>query len=220
MAMFSNPITDLTRPSLTHQPFVGYVVANDDTTSKDGKKQQRVRIRVPQLHRNIPDDKLPWALPQGMGNNAGAGAGRVQVPPVGTKLYYHYTENDPHNPQYGGSPTTDDVNAENEGLKEDYPHTDITVDAAGNRMSVNKEQNTIDLQHVSGTTIHIDANGSVSVSCETFNLGASGNVNITAKGEVRIDAAKIKLNGGDAQTGTRTARTRPAIPNRANQTSL
>ena len=220
MAMFSNPITDMRRSRLDSQPFVGTVVANDDTTSKDGKKQHRVRIRVPQLHRNVPDDKLPWTLPQGQGRNAGAGAGTVSVPPVGAKLYYHFNEDDPHNPQYGGSPTSDDVSADNELHRENYPHSDGFVDNAGNRVNFNKEQNTIDVQHVSGTTIHIDANGSVSVSCSDVNIGAEGNINMVAKGEVRIDGSKIKLNGKEATAGTRTARTRPRIADPTNKTKL
>src|SRR5690606_2925684 len=109
------------------------VIENDDTKHPDGKKRGRVRIRIPALHRNVPDEELPWSMPNNGGQaNSGGGAGTVDIPPIGAKVFVNYDEQDPHNPRYGGSPTTDDVYGDNELLEEDYPYTKGSIDDAGN----------------------------------------------------------------------------------------
>lgn len=226
MAM-ANPI-QMTRTNLLKGDYHGVVVDN-----KDPKKQQRVRIRVPQLHRNIPDNKLPWSMPDASGRqaNAGVGVGGVDVPPIGSKVMFSLTENDPHNPKYKGSPTTDDVNKNNELLNEDYPGTYGQVDHAGNKATVNTEKNEITTTHVSGTTTHTDGAGNVSiVSVGNITLSAKGNITIVADGVIKVHAkgnlsskgAVINLNSGDgAASATETgARTRPNIPSPAGKTTM
>jgi hypothetical protein len=219
MPMMGNPLTDFTRPQVKSNNMVGFVVNNVDEDDK--KQRQRVQIRIPMLHRNISDEDLPWSIPDVTFNsysNAGAGVGGVNIPPIGSKLYVRFDENDPHNPRYSGSPSTDDVSKDNELLKEDYPHTRGTVDAAGNRSSVNVEKNTKTDIHKSGTTIHIDANGTISIaSAADFNLGAQGNINIVAKGDCNIDGANVNINGGAQATST-TERPRPQIPSQEGKT--
>lgn len=228
MPMLSNPVRSINRPTLNRGDLVGYVVDNVDPDKKNPK--QRVRVRIPQLHRGIPDDKLPWALQDSSRGtaNAGSGVGSVDVPPVGSKLYVRLDENDPHNPRYSGSPPTDDVNKDNELLKEDYPHTNGFVDPAGNRFAVNKEKQTVNFTHTSGTTVFIDAKGAVSVSCSTFMVGvegdavvsAKGMVSITGEGGVSINGKRVDLNDGNGKSAApRTARTRPKVGSVANKTT-
>lgn len=224
----SDPIRDFKRSDLTRPDYTGVVVDNNDP-----EKRQRVRIRVPQLHRNTPDEWLPWSAPKNNGNiaNAGAGVGSVFVPPKGAKLDYSLTDNDPHNPQYGGSVTTDDVNKDNPILQEDYPHTYGAQDQAGNLEKTNTDKNTKTFIHKSGATTHIDGNGAMShFSPNDISLVANGKITIVAGGGIVIQAggnldmkgARIDFNGNSApQTIAPTApRTRPSIPSPAGQDKL
>lgn len=202
-------IGEIVSPKFAKQDLVGYVVENNDPD-----KRQRVKIRVAQLHRNVPDEDLPWAIPDASQSraNAGAGAGSVNVPVKGAKVYVRFEDNDPHNPRYSGSPTTDDVNKDNELLKENYPHSRGTIDDGGNRHNTNVENETHDYTHKSGTTVFIDANGNASISSAgNIILSAQGSITIVAKGEVNITGSKINLNEGSDSAGDVTARQRPKI---------
>jgi Type VI secretion system/phage-baseplate injector OB domain len=215
------------RPSLKVQNYTGVVVDDNDP-----KKRQRVRIRIPQLHRNVPDDKLPWSMPQAEGQmNAGGGVGTVKVPPKGSHLFLKYDDDEPHHVYYGGSPTTDNVHKDNEILKEDYPDTMGHVDQAGNKATVNTRKNTITTTHVSGSQTHIDGAGNVTVfgagkvtvaASGDLVLAAGGNISIHAGGNVDVKGGQIQLNGAGAGTsiGPAGARTRPTIESPSGKTSL
>lgn len=212
------PIGQNVRPKLTKNDLVGYVIDNVDPD-----KRQRVKIRCAQLHRNVEDADLPWAIPdtsQGKAN-AGAGAGSVNVPARFAKVYFRLDDNDPHNPRYSGSPTTDDVNKDNELLKdeESYPHSRGSVDDAGNRMNVNSEKETVDFTHKSGTTEHTAADGTKSIaSASDMYLTAQGDIHITAKGKIFINGTEVHINNG-ASPGGITPRDRPKIEDKSNQTT-
>lgn len=223
MPMLSNPLKDLSRPKLSGNDLVAFVVNNVDEDDK--KQRQRVRVRVPQLHRNVPDDKLPWAIPDASGgsNNvqvsSGSQVGSVEIPPIGSKIYVRFEDNDPHNPRYGGSPSTDDVSKEHELLKEDYPHSRGSVDLANNRESVNLEKQTKQSTHSSGTTVHIDANGAMSLTIAgDYNLGVNGTCNIVAKGAVNIQGSVVNINEGSQSPTAATARPRPQVKQQSGNT--
>lgn len=223
-----NPGRELNiRPDLKVQQYTALVVDNNDP-----EKRERVRIRIPQIHRNVPDDKLPWSMPMREGQaQAGSGVGAVRVPPAGSQLFVKYDADDPHNMYYGGSPTVDTVHEENELLDEDYPDTYGDVDQAGNKWSINTRQNTITFQHVSGTVVHIDGSGNVNiVSKKDINLGAKGDINIIAEGTIRshakglnsIKGNPVLINGSNSGStvGDPGQRTRPTIASPAGQTQL
>lgn len=227
MAM-SNATKDLLkRPSLKGGFFRGYVVDNNDPL-----KRQRVRIRIPQLHRGIPDEHLPWSMPVSTGNShAGSGVGSVYVPPKGALIEGFFEEDDPHNFRIAGSPPVDSVNKDNELLQEDYPHTEGHVDEGGNKWSVNKLRNEVLFQHKSGATIFIDGSGNIQLSAKgRLSLNGAQGIDLVSGGDLKIHApqgtdikgAPIDLNGSSAaQTSSNPpARTTPNIPSPAGKTSL
>lgn len=65
---------------------------------KDPLFQQRIRVRLPGVHDDVPDDNLPWALPQT--RVTGSGASQA-VPKLGSKVYLNI--DDPHEPVYLGN---------------------------------------------------------------------------------------------------------------------
>jgi len=221
--MLNNPLTDMQKQRMQGNYFVGFVVNNVDEDDK--KHRQRVQIRIPQRHRNIPDDQIPWSIPDvgsGMNNaqmQSGSQIGSVAIPPIGSKVWVRFDDNDPHNPRYGGSPSTDDVSKDHELYKENYPHTRGNVDPANNREAINVEKMTKDSTHSSGTTFHIDANGTLSITTASdFNVGVNGNINMVASGDVNINGATINLNNGSKSPTEATARPRPQVKNPAGNT--
>lgn len=223
----SDPVRDFGRSNLQPAEYSGKVVNNQDPL-----KQQRVKIRVPQLHRTIPDEYLPWVRPMNNGSqaNAGAGVGTVNVPPVGAKMNFTLPDNDPHNPRMSGSPTTNDVNKDNPLLGEgmDYPGTYGGQDHAGNLKATNTEKNTITRTHKSGTTDHIDGNGNRSIfsagtltlSAQQIIIASAGGIKMHASGALDLKGSRIDLNGpgGPVSVSAPSARTRPSIPSPAGKT--
>lgn len=223
-------MSDVTRsfaaPSLKNSQFEAYVVNVDDPD-----KRQRVRFRVPVLHEGIPDAKLPFANQQMSGMaNAGSGVGTVSVPDRYAKITVTFPQDDAHNPQYHASPTSDDVNKDNELLNEDYPNTMGFTDSYGNRFSTNKATGDYTIAHKSGAIIHIDGSGNVTIaSAGDLNIGAKGNINMAAKGRMRlsasgdvsIDGSMVLLNGGNAaDVAIPGKRSTPKIKDQSGRTDL
>lgn len=217
----------LEKPSMAQKTYEGWVVENNDPD-----KRQRVRIRIPILHRDIPDDKLPWANINGGGShaNAGVGVGSVNVPDKGAKMQLNFEEDDPHNPKYQSSPASDDVNGDNELLNEDYPSTMGHVDSFGNKWATNKATGDVTFIHKSGATIHVDGAGNINMASPAdINIGAKGDVNIAAQGKLNLHAsgdtnivgARVDLNSnGPASPSVPGARSTPAIADKSNMTSF
>lgn len=217
---------DIRPQNLKGATLVGYVVDVNDP-----EKRQRVRVRVPVLHRGIPDSKLPWANQQGTGQaNAGGGVGTAAVPDKYASVAFNLLEDDPHNPHYSATSATDDVNKDNELLQEDYPNTVGHVDSHGNRWSTNKATGDVTMVHKTGATITIDGSGNISIgSPGDVNIGAKGNLNLGAQGKINIHAAgtcdvvgsTIELNTGSGNAvNVPGARQTPQIPNRGNKETL
>lgn len=225
MAM-SDVSRDFGAPSLANQQFEGYVIS-----TADDQKRQRVRIRIPVLHRGIPDEDLPYANALNNGPaNAGAGVGQVMVPDQYAKVVISFPTDDPHFPQYSASPTSDDVNKDNELLGEDYPNTYGHTDSYGNRISVNRATGDMTFAHHSGAILHIDGGGNITLAAAgDLNLAAKNNINISAGGRVKVsgggdillDGSNVMLNSGSATPPVIPGqRTTPVITNQSGKTNL
>jgi hypothetical protein len=104
-------------------------------------------------------------------------------------------------------------------FKEDYPHTRGAIDAANNREAVNVEKMTKDATHSSGTTIHIDANGTMSITTAgDYNLGVNGTCNIVASGPVNIQGSKVNINEGTQKPTAATPRPRAQLADQSGKT--
>lgn len=197
MAM-SNPVRDLRRPDISRSTWRGYVVDTDDP-----KKQQRVKTRIPQLHRGIPDKDLPWCFPSTTGHaHCGSGVGRVDVPPEGALVEVWFEEDDPHNPRYGGSPPVDSVHKDNEILDEDYPKTTGEVDESGNKWTLNKQRKEALFEHSSGSSIFFDGAGNITINAvgklsfsgKEVAVTSDGKMDMHAKGKFELKSSNLRLN--------------------------
>lgn len=222
------PSQDITPPDLSKGNFEGYVI-----NVNDSDKRQRVRIRIPVLHRDIPDEYLPWANIQQTGvSNAGSGVGTVNVPDRYAKIMVTYPDGDAHNPQYGPSPTSDDVNKDNELNEDDadYPNSYGHVDSFGNRFSTNRATGDITIAHYSGTTVHIDGSGNISIAgaadlyiaCKNnMSFAAGGRIKMSAAGDISFAGANVHLNSDSPDAPIIPGkRSKPSIPDQSNKTSL
>lgn len=228
-----NPFRDMShrgRPNLKVQKYTAIVVDDDDP-----EKLQRIKARVPHMHRNVKDKQLPWIMRQnGHQTNAKDGVGHVQVPPKGSKVYVHMEEDDPHNGYYSGTPPTKDVMKDHELTQKeaDYPHSYGQVDQAGNKTQTNTSTNQVVYTHKSGATISIAGDGKMSFYSPTgFDFGTKGTFTMKARKDVKFHTKKkmsvkgqkrVDINGKDklAQLSEVKERKRPNIPSPAGKTKL
>lgn len=223
-----NPVKDLKRPDLSKGTWRGYVVDNQDP-----EKRQRVKVRIPQLHRDISDEDLPWSMPSNTGQaHSGSGVGAVDVANEGALVEVWFEEDDPHNPRYGGSPPVDNMHEDNEILGEDYPHTNGQVDSAGNKWTVNKLRNEVLFQHKSGSSAFYDGAGNIVMhAAGKLTLVGSQGVDVVSSSGIRvhgggpgvdIKGGPVNLNSSSASAtaSAPAARSTPQVQSRRGQTSL
>jgi Type VI secretion system/phage-baseplate injector OB domain len=162
--------------------------------NKDPDKRGRVKIRLRDLHDEIPDEDLPWSLPQGGFEAGSKGTGKVKIPRKNASVFVTFQDNSLYHPQYSDGPSTDD--RPDDEMKENYPNRVVKKDHAGNATihdynedeessgssssnnssSGNKtasssseggdkqEKNEITKAHASGTTTKINTDGSVDIT--------------------------------------------------------
>lgn len=196
----------LDRHPLKTNRYTGFVVDNDD--SKTGTRNYRVKVRVPQLHRGIPIDDLPWSLPQAKGvQNAKNGVGSVNIPPVGSKVFVYFEQDDPHLLYYTHNVTTTDVVEKNKFRNhKNYPHVRGFVDQAGNSLMIDTKDKIVEFIHSSGTKFRIEKDGSITIASakdSDLTLSSNRNIKIKAKGNVSVGAGSgVSLAAGTNMTMT------------------
>jgi len=177
--------------------FTGTVVDNNDP-----ERRQRVKVRIPDVHRGIGDADLPWARKKD-GSGAAAGVGEVRVPPVGAKVSVEFRNGDQYQPEYGGTPVSDDVGVEDSFPN--YPNSYGWVDQAGNSVIIDTTDgsNSITITHCSGTVIQIDNTGKIKLSAaDNILMEGQGDIAFKCNGKFSVDAgAGIALKGNGASIG-------------------
>jgi phage baseplate assembly protein gpV len=178
--------------------YKGTVVDNNDPL-----KIGRVRVRVfemygnPAIEQYIPDEDLPWINQRP--NSFLGGTSSFAVPELNAELIIEYPSSDPHFGYYKGG--INSIANRNTFFDISYPNSYGFIDSENNYVRIDKTLHTIQVGHSSGTTVTINADGSVTVISNTINITAPllnmlGNVNIV--GDVNID-------GNTVMSGTSTA---------------
>jgi len=217
--------------ALGRESLRGLIVAGDVVNNNDPDKLLRVRVRVPLLHRDIPDTKLPWSRPQmHLGpSGVGGGVGGIRVPAVGAKVMLQFNDDSLYNTSYVADFAYENsIPAE---LLADYPNSYGWIDAAGNLFFVNTITKEVRFIHVSGSKIEIAPDGELTIASATkVTVSGSTQVDVLAANKVSVHggslvdirATEIHLN--DSQSGTSpvttTARTKPTGRNVAGNTKL
>lgn len=155
------------------------VVANDDSTSPDGVRRRRVKIRAAIHGIGITDDLLPWAT---CGTSCGTGPvgqfGDFAVPAIGSRVLIEFQQGDPQNPLYlGGVPDSTCVAPE---FLVNYPNRTGFKLSNGTLFYVDMVSNTLHVMHA-GTTVDIDNSGNITlITPGTLTATSSGSAKVTA----------------------------------------
>jgi len=217
--------------------FAALVVFNNDP-----QKQCRIRVRIPELHREYADGDLPWAIQYS--NYTGNGiTGKVEVPEKGSWVWVSFLDDEGYSLAYiAGAQFPSTIPNE---LKANYPNVHGWIDRYNNLWKIDFSTGEIKLIHRSGTTIQINNSGNLTILSGVADINVTGNASIKASGNVNLHAGGaidingsstlnihgsggVNINGGDINLNsgsggsptaptTRTARATPSIPNVANQ---
>lgn len=163
--------------------FSGIVVDNNDPD-----KQGKCKIRVYGIFENaIPDDHLPWALPDF--SFIGSKVGSFIVPPNGAIVKVYFDSGDIYLPHY----TTKAVKADSLPTQKDidYPNNMVMFETdEGDYLTVNRKSKITTYKHNSGTIITIEKDGIVKIDCKNkLEIDSGGNMIINSKGSIDIKQA-------------------------------
>jgi len=192
---------EFSAPEILNGTYVGEITDNNDPI-----KLGRCRIRVFGIFGNdIPDDKLPWALPEF--TFIGGTRGSFIVPEIGTLVNVYFDRGEIYLPHYTTKilntrqlPTSKDV---------DYPNTMVFFETDnGDSFEINRVQQTSKYTHSSGTSIHISKDGSVtidsvgSITTDHDDLLTVNGSTVTPTGVGPLCAIPICPFSGMLHTGT------------------
>jgi hypothetical protein len=161
---FTNLLREMGNRSIGQRRLSGWVVNN-----KDPEQNQRVRVRIHDLHEGIPDDKLPWFAAGDLPSYSGSAdlGNHGPLPPVGSKVWVTFDDDTQYHGTYHGAV----VNSKNQ-IPEftgkdsiygpDYPQAYGSVDESGNLSGTSTIRDTKAFTHVSGTGHEIDGRGNFS----------------------------------------------------------
>lgn len=187
--------------------YTGIVVNN-----KDPDTQGKCKIRVFSIYGNdVPDDDLPWALPDF--DFIGSTVGNFIVPPVGTIVNVYFDKGDIYLPHY----TTKAVNKSKQPTQKDVNYPDNMVmweTDDGDYLTINRSTKETTFNHNSGTKIVIKKDGSVEIGVVgTQNTTVTGNVVIEGKSNVTVKHGAILTIDGSGVTPNPKGGPLCAIPN-------
>lgn len=218
--MFIKPVEWLAVQEWSKVPLKGTVVDNMDPLKIGGVKVT-IDNRV-----ECATALLPWVYPLNpyfLGANPDTSM--FSVPEIGSELEIIFPYGDVYFPFYTGYWHSQDNH--DTTLDENYPESYGFKDSIGNWFRINKTTEIIKLHHKSGTEIHINKEGTVTVYSvkdligniarnvnvtvgnsmtenvtNTIDVTAGGAITITSNASITLKAPSITLDG--AVTGTKT----------------
>lgn len=205
---------DIKKDTLANKWLQAVVVDNNDPD-----QLQRVKIRIRELHREVVDAALPWALPVLAGSNTST-LGTLKVPIIGSKVWIQFLDESNYYPIYTGTLTTADLK-NTELTATDYPNVYGFIDRSGNKFVVNTEQDTVEFTHITGTQLKISTDGTVTFTnaSDTIiysngntsiytdgitNVESIGALNIKSNVSINLDAPTINLDANNLNLNTQT----------------
>jgi hypothetical protein len=163
--------------------YTGKVVDNNDPD-----KQGKCRIRVYGIFGDeVPDEDLPWALPDF--SFVGSLVGSFIVPPIDALVKVYFDHGDVYLPHYctkavvsNSQPTQKDIN---------YPNNMIIYETDdGDYFTINRITKETTFNHNSGTKVLFKQNGDVEiVSNANINIESVGNTHIKHTGNLTVDGS-------------------------------
>ena len=165
---------------MSEQKYIGRVIDNADPD-----QMGRIKLRIPHIHDEVPDDDLPWAIPQ----SQSTGKGALQVPSIGDNVHTVFQGGDVHEPLYLGNVVSSDNL--HDDFKQNYPNRKGFVTERGDVMWHDVSTGDVHYQSPSGLQVDLASNGEMTVVS-----GQSVTINVGGVSMV-IDGSGINLTGGD-----------------------
>lgn len=170
--------------------YAGKVVDN-----KDPENLGRCKIRVYGVFDNaIPDDDLPWAMPNF--NFVGSTVGSYIVPPIDSIVKVEFDQGDIYLPQYS-TKVVDRNNPLGKVKNLDFDgNPDVMIFFAtdkGDFFKVDRKNKKMELRTSSGDFIEIDNSGDIEINTKSADGLLGGNITINAKGTVTINAPVVEV---------------------------
>lgn len=179
--------------------YTGIVVNNNDP-DKEGK----CRIRVYGVFGDeIPDEHLPWALPDF--NFIGSKLGSFIVPPVDALVKVYFDHGDLYLPHYS---TKAVVSKSQPSQKDtDYPDNMVLFETDdGDYLTINRKSKETTYNHNSGTKVLIKKDGSVEITVEKdVTKTVKGNVTNNVEGKTETEVTSTITVKGQTVTIEGTA---------------
>ena len=176
------------------------IIANNDP-----EELGRVKVRVYGIYdETIPDDDLPWAVPDF--TFIGSTLGSFIVPTVDTIVNVYFENDDMYLPKYTTKVLQkDSLKDMSANYTDDYPDTMVFFETEnGDYFKINRKTLKMTFRHASGLMIIADKDGNISIDNTstkgTFNLQIAGDTNLFSQGDTKITtgpAGKIRLISGD-----------------------
>jgi hypothetical protein len=228
--------------NITEDPMDGFDLANSQDTNvlvrwtgkvvdnNDALKLGRVRVRIFSYYDDVPEEALPWSIPEV--TYLGASTANLVVPPIDSVIRGYFENGDLMKPIYTGIISVDnpvEAAAESfigkrspgdsildDAVNSDYPNTMVLLKTdEGEGVTLNRKTGLMKINHRSGIKIQIDPNGSISFEqslskkidneeAAKMTVSLEGNFDLNANGEVNLNAKKnvnIESVFGDINLG-------------------
>lgn len=171
--------------------------------TNDPDKLGRVRVKVIGFYDNIPDNQLPWAVPDI--SWLGGKCGSQIIPEIDSMVRGYFDNGDVQRPIYDAI-AFNAYNAESDYTWRqtigEYPHKMVLMETdQGDFLTLNRKTGNLCFTHRTGAMTVIDAFGNITIKTGTnsvswldltvngnCNINISGNANVYATQNVNVDA--------------------------------
>ena len=182
----------------------GKVIKNNDPD-----KLGRVQIRIFNFYDDLPDDGIPWAIPDIM--FIGSKGGNFIVPEINSIVRGYFDQGDIHKPIYDKLAFNAKLGENSQAdSREDYPHKMILFQTdQGDYMTLNRKTGEWVFMHRTGSSIIFKGDGELQIDTGASEDGNNGDLNIhvlgnakigvdgdcevTSLGTMKVDGVKVEL---------------------------
>tara|TARA_R110001606_G_scaffold16031_2_gene64957 strand:- start:4597 stop:5340 length:744 start_codon:yes stop_codon:yes gene_type:complete len=179
------------------------IIANNDP-----EELGRVKVRVYGIYDDtIPDDDLPWAVPDF--TFIGSSLGSFIVPTVDTIVNVYFENDDMYLPKYTTKVLQkDSLKDMSANYTDDYPDTMVFFETEnGDYFKINRKTKKMTFRHASGLIITTDKDGKIIIDNTTtegaLDIRIAGDTNLYSQGDTKITtgpSGRIRLISGDGST--------------------
>lgn len=191
--------------SLEGRTFVGTVVVNDDSTSADSKKRQRLKVTVLGVldpEDGYTNDLLPWAAPHSAFGDWGSTWGEVDIPSVGAKVNVIFQDGRKDHPLWFPAHVDSDPPSV---LQTNYPNRRGRVLKNGAFYYVDEQSGEMEYKLANGFRVYVDGAGNHRMEIPENTVvivGGNATVQVAGNASVSVEGTTSVHSGGSVSVST------------------